>query len=65
MAYIVKYISLFQLSFVYVHVFLPLIICSQSSMRICQHDAPVNIVYHALSQDHPLVCKEQRVQDEL
>ena len=29
-------------------------------MRICRHDALVNIVYNALAQDHPGVLKERR-----
>ena len=29
-------------------------------MRIRRHDALVNIIYNALSQDHPGVLKEQR-----
>ena len=29
-------------------------------MRICQHDALVNIIYTALSHDHPGVFKEHR-----
>ena len=34
--------------------------CSQGPMRIRRHDALVNIIYNALSQDHPGVLKEQR-----
>ena len=34
--------------------------CSQGPMRIRRHDAVVNIIYNALSQDHPGVLKEQR-----
>ena len=30
-------------------------------MRICHHDALVDIVFHTLSQSHPGVLKEQRV----
>ena len=30
-------------------------------MRICRHDALVNIIYNSLSQDHPGVLKEQQV----
>ena len=30
-------------------------------MKICHHDTLVNIVCHALSQNHPGVLKEQRV----
>ena len=29
-------------------------------MRIHRHDALVNIIYNALSQDHPGALKEQR-----
>jgi len=29
-------------------------------MRIHRHDAQVNVIYKALSQDHPGVVKEQR-----
>ena len=29
-------------------------------MRIRRHDALVNIIYNALSQDHPGVLREQR-----
>ena len=34
--------------------------CSQGPMRIRRHDALVNIIYNAVSQDHPGVLKEQR-----
>ena len=34
--------------------------CSQGPMRIHRHDTLVNIIYNALSQDHPGVLKEQR-----
>ena len=34
--------------------------CSQGPMRIRRHDALVNIIYNALSQDHPGVLREQR-----
>ena len=34
--------------------------CSQGPKRIRRHDALVNIIYNALSQDHPGVLKEQR-----
>ena len=34
--------------------------CSQGPMRICRHDALVNIIYNSLSQDHPGVLREQR-----
>ena len=33
--------------------------CSHGPMRICCHDALVNILHHALLQDHPGVVKEQ------
>ena len=39
--------------------------CSQGPMRIRQHDALVNIIYNALSQDHPGVLKEQRASYEM
>ena len=35
--------------------------CSYGPMRICHHDALVDIICHALSQRHPGVLKEQRV----
>ena len=34
--------------------------CSQGPMRIRRHNALVNVIYNALSQDHPGVLKEQR-----
>ena len=34
--------------------------CSHCPMRIRRHDALVNIIYNALSQDHPGVLREQR-----
>ena len=35
--------------------------CAHGPMYIHQHDALVDIIYHALSQCHPGVLKEQRV----
>jgi len=35
--------------------------CSHGPMRIRRHDALADIIYKALSQDHPGVLKEQRV----
>jgi len=35
--------------------------CSRAPMRIRRHDALADIIYKALSQDHPGVLKEQRV----
>ena len=34
--------------------------CSHGPMRICCHDSLFDILYNALSQDHPGVLKEQR-----
>ena len=48
--------ALFQLIALVHH----LLECSHGPMRICHHDALVDIVHHALSQNHPGVLKEQR-----
>jgi len=35
--------------------------CSRGPLRIQRHDALVNIVHHALLQDHPGVLREQNI----
>jgi len=35
--------------------------CSRGFLRIQRHDAVVNIVHHALLQDHPGVLREQGI----
>ena len=50
------------LSFVYLSFYYRdhLLGCSHGPMRIRRHDALVNIIYNALSQDQPGVLREQR-----